>query len=206
MYLIYLGGPINIITSAVAVDLSEHSRICGRTDLMTVTGIINGLGAVIASLGLSSVGPVQQAYGWKYVWYLLAVCTVVGTLLLSPIIMKEITRPSLQSVQVIVNCHNKPTTSTNDSTRNGSSKDQNQIPHAINSYQNGSNHIYENGRNGFHDNDSSCIPNGHKNELPPPDGQTLTKTNGDNIQLSRLEKTCYKTIKTNSSVFSESEA
>eukprot|EP00597_Dinobryon_sp_UTEXLB2267_P014336 CAMPEP_0170120830 /NCGR_PEP_ID=MMETSP0020_2-20130122/15428_1 /TAXON_ID=98059 /ORGANISM="Dinobryon sp., Strain UTEXLB2267" /LENGTH=334 /DNA_ID=CAMNT_0010350873 /DNA_START=668 /DNA_END=1668 /DNA_ORIENTATION=- len=184
-----IGGPINIITSAVAVDLSEHSRICGRTDLMTVTGIINGLGAVIASLGLACVGPVQQAYGWKYVWYLLAVCIVVGTLLLSPIIMKEITRPSLLSPQVV---HN------NDPNQSGSGISQTTDHQPPNSYQNGSNHVYGNYRNGYHDKDSSSILNGNRNEVPSNGYSSTSTTNGDNIQLSIIEKPCYNTIKSNS--------
>lgn len=87
-----IGGPINIITSAVAVDLSEHSLITGRNDLMAVTGIINGTGSVVASLGLMVVGPIQSTYGWKYIWHLITLCTVLGTLLLSPTIRRELFR------------------------------------------------------------------------------------------------------------------
>jgi sugar phosphate permease len=88
-----IGGPINIITSAVAVDLSEQPKISGRSDLMTVTGIINGFGSIMASLGLLFVGPIQVKYGWKIVWQLLALCSIIGTLLLGPIIWKELTTP-----------------------------------------------------------------------------------------------------------------
>jgi sugar phosphate permease len=87
-----IGGPINIITSAVAVDISEQARIVGRNDLMAVTGIINGSGSIIASLGLAFVGPIQQQFGWRCVWYLLIVCAIIGTLLLSPTIKKELYR------------------------------------------------------------------------------------------------------------------
>lgn len=84
-----IGGPINIITSAVAVDLVEDSSIGGRNDLITVTGIINGCGSIMASLGLVVVGPLSIAYGWKYVWLLLTFCTLLGTLLMYPVILKE---------------------------------------------------------------------------------------------------------------------
>ena len=41
-----MGGPNNIITSAVAADLAEHPSIGGNTrSLGTVTGIINGSGS-----------------------------------------------------------------------------------------------------------------------------------------------------------------
>lgn len=115
-----IGGPINIITSAVAVDLSENSRIGGRTDLMTVTGVINGLGAVIASLGLAFIGPVQQSYGWKCVWYLLTACTLLGTLLLSPIIKKELTRPTPLNQQSIGATSVTPSRSRSSSTESAS--------------------------------------------------------------------------------------
>jgi len=193
-----VGGPINIITSAVAVDLSEHSRICGRTDLMTVTGIINGLGAVIASLGLASVGPVQETYGWKYVWYLMAVCIVVGTLLLSPIIMKEITRPSLLSPQVLAHNNHGNSNYSGSGLSNPVSQTKDYL--SLNSYQNGCNKVYGKYRNGFHDNgngnrSSSIITN---------NGHSSTYNNESNIQLSILEKpSCFKT---KSSLFSESEA
>lgn len=88
-----IGGPINIITSAVAVDLSEQPSISGRSDLMTVTGIINGFGSIMASLGLVFIGPIQLKYGWRQVWHLLTVCSIVGTALLFPIIRKEMMTP-----------------------------------------------------------------------------------------------------------------
>lgn len=85
-----IGGPINIITSAVAVDLAEHSSISGRSDLMAVTGIINGFGSIMASLGLCIVGPIQSNYGWKAMWNLLACCAVIGTMMLAPVIKREL--------------------------------------------------------------------------------------------------------------------
>lgn len=84
-----IGGPINIITSAVAVDLAETVE---RSDLMTLTGLINGSGSIIAALGLALIGPLQVRYGWQRIWYLLMLCTAVGTMLLSPIIVKELRR------------------------------------------------------------------------------------------------------------------
>jgi len=91
-----IGGPINIITSAVAVDLSENSRLAGRNDLMAVTGIINGSGSIVAAMGLIMIGPLQSRYGWRVVWYLITACIVLGTLLLSPAIRKELTRVAVE--------------------------------------------------------------------------------------------------------------
>jgi hypothetical protein len=59
---------------------------------MTVTGFINGLGSIIASLGLLVVGPVISHYGWGYVWYILIGCTIAGTVLLMPVVIKEVSR------------------------------------------------------------------------------------------------------------------
>jgi OPA family glycerol-3-phosphate transporter-like MFS transporter 1/2 len=86
-----VGGPNNIITSAVAIDLSGHPAIRGNARALgSVTGLINGTGSVIASLGLLGVGPLQVAHGWRAVWLMLAVFSVTGTLLLGPQLRREI--------------------------------------------------------------------------------------------------------------------
>ena len=49
---ILVGGPNNIISSAVAADLASHPSIKGNSRALgTVTGIINGSGSVTASIG-----------------------------------------------------------------------------------------------------------------------------------------------------------
>uniref|UniRef100_A0A7S2N9V8 Major facilitator superfamily (MFS) profile domain-containing protein n=1 Tax=Haptolina brevifila TaxID=156173 RepID=A0A7S2N9V8_9EUKA len=88
---ILVGGPNNIITSAVAADLAEHPSIGGNTrSLGTVTGIINGSGSITASFGLMLIGPLQELGGWTAVWYFLILCVVAGTGLMSPNIVKEL--------------------------------------------------------------------------------------------------------------------
>lgn len=88
---ILIGGPNNIITSAVAADLADHPSVKNNAKALgTVTGIINGSGSVIAALGLLVIGPLQLAYGWNSVWYFLVVCVLVGTLLMTPKVMKEL--------------------------------------------------------------------------------------------------------------------
>ena len=88
---ILVGGPNNIITSAVAADLAEHPSIGGNSrSLGTVTGIINGSGSITAAFGLMAIGPLQTMGGWSAVWYLLIACVVAGTLLMAPKIKKEI--------------------------------------------------------------------------------------------------------------------
>jgi len=86
-----VGGPNNIITSAVAVDLAEHPSIGGNTrSLGTVTSIINGTGGITAALGLMLIGPLQELAGWTAVWYLLIACVIASIVILGPKIGQEI--------------------------------------------------------------------------------------------------------------------
>ena len=91
-----VGGPNNIISSAVAADLADDPSIRGNNRALgTVTGIINGSGSVTAALGqlaipvLYGMG-VEAGVGYRYVWYFLILCTAVGTCLLSPKIWREL--------------------------------------------------------------------------------------------------------------------
>merc|ERR1712196_210289 len=90
---ILVGGPNNIITSAVAADLADDPSIGGNTrSLGTVTGIINGSGSITAAFGLMLIGPLQTMGGWTAVWYFLIACVAAGTALMGPKIYKEITQ------------------------------------------------------------------------------------------------------------------
>merc|ERR1712176_1499703 len=88
---ICVGGPNNIITSAVAADLASHPSVKGSNkSLGTVAGLINGIGSITASIGLLAIGPLQNSYGWASIWYFLMGCTAAGTLLMSPKIYTEL--------------------------------------------------------------------------------------------------------------------
>lgn len=83
--------PNNIITSAVAADLSSHPSVRGNSkSLGTVTGLINGCGSITASIGLLAIGPLQEHFGWGSVWLYLIACTAAGTLLMSTKIYSEL--------------------------------------------------------------------------------------------------------------------
>lgn len=87
----YLYRPNNIITSAVAADLASHPSVRGNNkSLGTVTGLINGCGAITASIGLLAVGPLQSAFGWGSVWLFLMGCTFTGTALMGTKIYDEL--------------------------------------------------------------------------------------------------------------------
>jgi len=88
---ILVGGPNNIITSAVAADLASHPSVRGNNkSLGTVTGLINGCGAITASIGLLAVGPLQDKFGWGSVWLFLMGCTFTGTALMASKIKDEL--------------------------------------------------------------------------------------------------------------------
>ena len=96
---VLVGGPNNMITSAVAADLSEHPSIGGSTrSLGTVVGIINGTGSLISAFGLMAIGPLKIWGGWAAVWYMLIMCILVSGTLLAPTILKE-----LADVRLILN-------------------------------------------------------------------------------------------------------
>lgn len=91
-----VGGPNNIITSAVAADLADDPSIQGNNKALgTVTGIINGSGSVTAAFGQLAI-PIlfewgkADGVGYRYVWYFLIACTIAGTSLMSGRIYKEL--------------------------------------------------------------------------------------------------------------------
>lgn len=91
-----VGGPNNIITSAVAADLADDPSIKGsKSAIGTVTGIINGSGSVTAAFGQLAIPVLYHMgladnVGYRYVWYFLIVCTAIGTSLMYPKIVKEL--------------------------------------------------------------------------------------------------------------------
>jgi len=92
---ILVGGPNNIITSAVAADLASHPSVRGSSkSLGTVTGLINGCGSITAAVGLTAVGPLQHMFGWSSVWVYLIGCTAAGTCLMGSKIYSEIFPPA----------------------------------------------------------------------------------------------------------------
>lgn len=99
---ILVGGPNNIITSAVAADLASHPSVKGSNkSLGTVTGLINGCGSITASIGLLAIGPLQERFGWSSVWLYLIGCTSVGTLLMSPKIYSELFPPVQPDSEIV---------------------------------------------------------------------------------------------------------
>mgnify|MGYP002011006909 CR=1 FL=1 len=88
---ILIGGPNNIVTSAVAADLAEHPSIQGnKAALGTVVGLINGSGSFVAAMGQMAVPLITDALGWSALWYFMLCSTVISCLLMIPKIKQEL--------------------------------------------------------------------------------------------------------------------
>lgn len=88
---ILIGGPNNIVTSAVAADLAEDpSVMSSRSGLGTVVGLINGSGSFIAAIGQLLVPTITEKLGWAALWYFMLIATVVACLLMGPKLYNEI--------------------------------------------------------------------------------------------------------------------
>ena len=108
-----VGGPNNIITSAVAADLADDPSIKGNNRALgTVTGIINGSGSITAAFGQMAI-PIlfnwgnANMVGYRYVWLFLILCTMTGTALMGPSIYKELypPRPTENNIQLTTSTH-----------------------------------------------------------------------------------------------------
>ena len=91
-----LGVPLTTINTLVAADLADDISI--KTDKKaagTVTGIIEGIGLVIAAFGQLAI-PVFHEFGivhgvgYKYVWYFLILSILLGISFLTPLMYNEV--------------------------------------------------------------------------------------------------------------------
>ncbi|GAB4858096.1 hypothetical protein Ancab_015998 [Ancistrocladus abbreviatus] len=88
---LFVNGPYALITTAVSADLGTHCSLRGDSRaLATVTAIIDGTGSVGAALGPLLTGFLSTK-GWDAVFLMLMVCALIAGLLLSRLVMAEIT-------------------------------------------------------------------------------------------------------------------
>lgn len=88
---ILIGGPNNIVTSAVAADLAEHPSIAGNKQALgTVVGLINGSGSFVAAIGQMAVPYITDSLGWSALWIFMLFATIVSCLLMLPKIYSEL--------------------------------------------------------------------------------------------------------------------
>lgn len=88
---LFVNGPYALITTAVSADLGTHSSLRGDARaLATVAAIIDGTGSVGAALGPLLTGFLSTR-GWDAVFVMLMVGALVAGLLLSRLVITELT-------------------------------------------------------------------------------------------------------------------
>nr|XP_021520967.1 sugar phosphate exchanger 3 [Aotus nancymaae] len=66
----FIGGPSNMISSAISADLGRQELIQGSSEaLATVTGIVDGSGSIGAAVGQYLVSLIRDKLGWMWVFY-----------------------------------------------------------------------------------------------------------------------------------------
>ena len=87
---LFVNGPYALITTAVSADLGTHSSLKGDSRaLATVTAIIDGTGSAGAALGPLLTGFLSTK-GWDKVFVMLMISALVAGLLLSQLVVTEI--------------------------------------------------------------------------------------------------------------------
>ncbi|KAB1276702.1 Sugar phosphate exchanger 3 [Camelus dromedarius] len=87
----FIGGPSNMISSAISADLGRQELIQGSSEaLATVTGIVDGTGSIGAAVGQYLVSLIQDNLGWIWVFYFFILMTSCTVLFISPLIVREI--------------------------------------------------------------------------------------------------------------------
>ncbi|VDN23139.1 unnamed protein product [Gongylonema pulchrum] len=86
----FVGGPANLISSAVSADLGKAEVIRGSAEaLSTVTGIIDGTGSVGAGIGQLLIPKIEARFGWIAVFYGFIAMMFSTILCLVPLLWRE---------------------------------------------------------------------------------------------------------------------
>ncbi|EFO17016.1 hypothetical protein LOAG_11487 [Loa loa] len=86
----FIGGPANLISSAVSADLANAEQIRGSSEaLSTVTGIIDGSGSVGAGIGQLLIPEIETVFGWTAVFYGFIIMMLCTIFCLTPLLWKE---------------------------------------------------------------------------------------------------------------------
>eukprot|EP01084_Bolivina_argentea_P105866 189595_1 len=87
----FVGGPANMISSAISADLGKHKSLMGNTAaLATVAGIIDGTGSFGAAICQYVVALISNIWGWDLVFAILAVLLLSSAGLLLKLAIKEV--------------------------------------------------------------------------------------------------------------------
>ncbi|KAL8604730.1 hypothetical protein ACOMHN_017689 [Nucella lapillus] len=86
-----IGGVANLISAAISADLGRQKALKGNAEaLSTVTGIIDGTGSLGAAVGQVAVPHIQVVYGWRVVFYLFMVSTLLTAVCILRIFFQEL--------------------------------------------------------------------------------------------------------------------
>ncbi|CAB1412357.1 unnamed protein product [Pleuronectes platessa] len=87
----FIGGPSNIISSAISADLGRQEALRGSQQaLATVTGIVDGTGSMGAAGGQYLVSLIESKLGWMYVFYFFVVMTGGSIVFITPLLLNEL--------------------------------------------------------------------------------------------------------------------
>ncbi|KAM9327827.1 sugar phosphate exchanger 3 isoform 1-T3 [Pholidichthys leucotaenia] len=87
----FIGGPSNIISSAISADLGRQEALRGSKEaLATVTGIVDGTGSIGAAAGQYLVSLIESKLGWMSVFYFFIVMTGGSVVFITPLLFREL--------------------------------------------------------------------------------------------------------------------
>ncbi|XP_061187885.1 sugar phosphate exchanger 3-like isoform X2 [Saccostrea echinata] len=87
----FIGGVANLVSAAISADLGKQGPVQGNSEaLATVTGIIDGTGSVGAAIGQILVPVIQDGLGWRSVFYLFMLMTLLTALCILPLFVREV--------------------------------------------------------------------------------------------------------------------
>ncbi|XP_069484922.1 sugar phosphate exchanger 3 isoform X2 [Ambystoma mexicanum] len=87
----FIGGPSNMISSAISADLGHQEGIKGSSEaLATVTGIVDGTGSIGAAVGQYLVSLIQNSLGWIWVFYFFILMISLTIMFITPLTVREI--------------------------------------------------------------------------------------------------------------------
>lgn len=87
----FIGGPSNMISSAISADLGRQEAVRGSKDaLATVTGIVDGTGSIGAAGGQYLVSLIESKLGWMCVFYFFIVMTGGSMVFIMPLVFNEV--------------------------------------------------------------------------------------------------------------------
>ncbi|KAG8202020.1 hypothetical protein JTE90_010391 [Oedothorax gibbosus] len=85
-----IGGVASLISTAVSADLGRHPELANsREALSTVTGIIDGTGSFGAAFGQVLVPVIMNNFGWKSVFYVFIIATILTLLCIINIVIRD---------------------------------------------------------------------------------------------------------------------